>query len=60
MSTYFQRYLETYSRIRMSEMLHFYSLEQRKSMARPSLIVNPLTQLAYTDFDQPVPLAAVD
>lgn len=49
MSVYFDQYLDTFHRVRLSEMLQYHSIEGRKATARASLIVNPMTGMPYPE-----------
>jgi hypothetical protein len=48
MSAYFSQYLSTYQRVLMGEMLECEAINARKTKARASLVVNPLTGMPYS------------
>ena len=47
MQSHYNRYFSNINRIRLSEMIDFYSLQERIARARPSLVANPLTGETY-------------
>jgi hypothetical protein len=55
MSPYFESYLANYQRIRLCELLEVEGINARRSKAKASLVVNPLTGLhdEYQIVDEP-------
>ncbi len=47
MSPYFESYLANYQRIRLCELLEIEGINARRSKAKASLVVNPLTGRHY-------------
>ena len=47
MASHYQNYVSNFNRVRLSELIDYYALQSRIELARPSLVVNPLTSLPY-------------
>lgn len=52
MSPYFSNYLATFQRVKLGEMLEAEGINARKTKARASLVVNPLTGRPYAALDE--------
>ena len=47
MRSHYQMYVANFNRLRMAELVDFYSEQSRLERAKPSLIANPLTGEFY-------------